>query len=452
MQLATRLCLLTTLGIGSSCNLYFTDKEPGDDDATSPQPKRVVADVLLSPVRDVDLLFVIDNSGSMREEQQSLAAWSEDSLFGVLKTQALEDFNLHVAVVSTDVGAGPYGIMGCEGNGDNGSMQTLPSSDGCPTPSGSYISNIAGPDGTRLANHDGTVSEAFACIAQLGVSGCGFEQTLEAMKRALDGSNPGNEGFLREDALLAVIIVSDEDDCSARNTFVFDSSGGYDDLLGPLSSFRCFEHGIVCEPDDPRTPEGKTGCRVREDSQYLASIAGYSDFLKGLKADPSLIVVGGITGPGDNFRVTLNSGGEPWLDSGCENNFSSATPAMRLAKFFSDFPARNTVASICNESLERPLSQVAHRISETANQTPCLFGEIADQDTEEAGLQMDCEASMILGDEVTELGLCGSDSPGPCYLLVADPDQCSTSPGTLAVRLSGAGQARAGAHLVVRCR
>jgi hypothetical protein len=452
MQLATRLCLLTTLGIGSGCHLYLTDKEPLDEDSESEQRKRVVADVLLSPIRDVDLLFVIDNSGSMLDEQQSLAAWAEDSLFGVLKTQALEDFNLHVAVISTDVGAGPSGIQGCSSNGDNGRMQNLSRGEPCPTPSDAYISNVAGPEGTRIKNHEGSVSEAFACIAQLGTTGCGFEQTLESMKRALDGSNSNNAGFLRDDALLAVIIVSDEDDCSAQDTFVFDSSFGFDELLGPLASFRCFEHGVICDPDDPRTPGTQTACRSREHSQYMAPIAGYSDFLKGLKADPSLIVVGGITGPSASVRVTLGDDGDPGLDTVCESSITTAAPAVRLDNFFAEFPARNTVASICNESLERPLSQVAHRISETANQVPCLVGEIQDQDAEAPGLQRDCEASIVLGDVVTELGLCGSDSPEPCYLLVADPDQCSTSPSTLAVRLENAPQPQAGAHLVVRCR
>ncbi len=460
MQLSTPLCLFITLGFGSSCHLYLTEKEPAEEQSAEEQPaegegdqsKRVVADVFLSPVRDVDLLFVIDNSGSMREEQVSLAAWAEDSLFGVLKTQAFEDFNLHVAVVSTDVGAGPYGIQGCSNNGDNGRMQSFAGSGECPTPSDAYISNVAGPDGTRLKNHEGSVSEAFACIAQLGTTGCGFEQTLESMKRALDGTNSSNAGFLRDDALLAVIIVSDEDDCSADDPFIYDSSSDFEDLLGPLSSFRCFEHGVICDPDDPRTPGPKEACRVREDSQYMASIAGYSDFLKGLKADPSLIVVGGITGPSGNERVTLNSSGEPWLDIACESSFASAAPAVRLDNFFSKFPARNTVASICNNSLERPLSQVAHRISATANQSPCLIGEILDQDDEALGLQTECEAALVLGDEITELALCGGDSPEPCYLLESDPELCSTTDSGLAARLLQGPSPVPGAHLVVRCR
>ena len=57
--------------------------------------------------------------------------------------------------------------------------------------------------------------------------------------------------------------------------------------LGPRTSFRCFEFGTVCDPDaDPRASGTRTGCRSREDSPYLASVASYTAFLRGLKADP----------------------------------------------------------------------------------------------------------------------------------------------------------------------
>ena len=43
-------------------------------------------------------------------------------------------------------------------------------------------------------------------LASVGASGCGFEQHLEAVHRAL-ADNPANAGFLRDDANLAVILV-----------------------------------------------------------------------------------------------------------------------------------------------------------------------------------------------------------------------------------------------------
>ena len=44
--------------------------------------------------------------------------------------------------------------------------------------------------------------------------GCGIEGTLEVLRRALDGRHPENAGFLRDDALLLVVFVTNEDDNS----------------------------------------------------------------------------------------------------------------------------------------------------------------------------------------------------------------------------------------------
>ena len=65
---------------------------------------------------------------------------------------------------------------------------------------------------------------AFGCIAAVGSAGCGFEAPLEAVYRVL--TTPAiNPGFLRDDALLVVILMTDEDDCSAPpDTTLFDPS------------------------------------------------------------------------------------------------------------------------------------------------------------------------------------------------------------------------------------
>jgi hypothetical protein len=176
---------------------------------------------------ELDLLFVIDNSGTMREEQLWLAQNSSRFL-SVFESLEGGVPSLHVGVVSTDLGAEPYNVPNCAGNGDNGVLQSAPQGD-CAGPEGAFIQDIINPDGTRTRNYTGTLSETFACISQLGVNGCGFEQQLESMRRALDGRN---EGFLRPDASLGVIFLTDEDDCSAFDTAMYDP---LDPALGPLS-------------------------------------------------------------------------------------------------------------------------------------------------------------------------------------------------------------------------
>ena len=64
-------------------------------------------------------------------------------------------------------------------------------------------------------------------VALVGDNGCAIQGPLEAMKRALSaGRNPG---FLRPGALLGVLIVTDEDDCSAIDGGAI-SQGEYESL------------------------------------------------------------------------------------------------------------------------------------------------------------------------------------------------------------------------------
>ena len=99
----------------------------GEDPDPDPDEEfTVVLDLLPEAVVDVDLLFVMDNSGSMAEEQASIAAWAEESLFGVLELDPETPLNLHIGIVSTDMGSGPFNISGCVSRGDEGEMQNTP--------------------------------------------------------------------------------------------------------------------------------------------------------------------------------------------------------------------------------------------------------------------------------------------------------------------------------------
>src|SRR5688572_472844 len=227
------------------------------------QAKEQYHDIPVEVNRDIDILFVIDNSGSMAEEQASLAT-NFNRFVNVLENIEGGLPNIHLGVISSDLGAGPFNISDCDGNGDNGALQNAPRDGACSPPAGAFISDIANPDGSRTNNYTGTLAETFSCIAKLGIDGCGFEHHLESMKRALNGSQQKNNGFLREDAFLAVIFVADEDDCSAADTQVFDTSQtGVDDPLGPLSSFRCFEFGVECDVPNPRQVGPRQECHPR---------------------------------------------------------------------------------------------------------------------------------------------------------------------------------------------
>ena len=127
----------------------------------------------------VDVLFVVDNSGSMEQEQAKLAANFETFIQYFLNL----DLDFQLAIVTTDT----------ENPNESGKFQGTPA--------------ILKPTTTNLAG-------AFAANANVGTAGSGVERGLEAARMALSEPNltGANAGFLREDALLAIIIVSDEED------------------------------------------------------------------------------------------------------------------------------------------------------------------------------------------------------------------------------------------------
>lgn len=412
----------------------------------------------LAPIDDVDILFVIDNSGSMAEEQYSLVTNFQRFV------QMLESSGhlpgLHIGVISTDVGAGPFNISGCSGNGDNGVLQSAPRS-ACEPPLGAFISDVPDGVGGRVTNYSGTLADVFACIASLGIDGCGFEQPLESLRRALNDSNPSNAGFLRPAAALAVVILSDEDDCSTADTSMFDTSqNSVSDPLGPLASFRCFEFGVVCQPDIPRTPGPRSNCVPRDDSAYMYKVDDYVNFVKGLKPDPSMVMVAGIIGNPTPVTVGLNDQDEPKLESSCVSAAGEAVPAVRIAHFLAQFPERNAVTTICSEDLSDALDLIGGVLAEGIG-GPCLFGTPRDVDAATAGLQTDCVvadvASFGAPDEtvVQAIPACAGTAPPapvPCWHLEEDAAEC---PGTahhlLAVVERGGGSAPPGTLPVIRC-
>ena len=135
-----------------------------------------------APNNDVDILWVVDNSSSMGEEQATLA-FGFSSFVGQLE-QSGTDF--HIGVISTSF---DYA---------NPDRATL----------------IGDPP--YLTVEDDYLGE-FVERAQVGIDGEDKEKGLEAaawaLSPAMTTSGP-NAGFLRPSAQLLVVFVSDEEDCS----------------------------------------------------------------------------------------------------------------------------------------------------------------------------------------------------------------------------------------------
>ncbi|HTL38405.1 MAG TPA: hypothetical protein VL326_34985, partial [Kofleriaceae bacterium] len=158
----------------------------GDWAAAAPEDEppmhsqRTVAQVLPTPSNAVDILFVIDDSLSMKDEQEQLGIWANE-MFDVMKLDG-ELPDLHIAVTSSSVPIA--GLDQCKSGGG------LLTGSAVLKDGERVIKDAAGPEG-RVVNYTGTLLETFAKMARVGDGGCGFEQPFEATRRALSAYAAG---------------------------------------------------------------------------------------------------------------------------------------------------------------------------------------------------------------------------------------------------------------------
>lgn len=398
------------------------DEMPAGDPVRAVEERK---DIPVRPDTRIDLLFVVDDSSSMADEQASLAA-NVRRFATVLENVEGGLPDLHIGVVTTDLGGGGHPIAGCEGDGRDGALVRGDLVDGA------FLEDVfdgEAPD-RRRHNYDGSLADALASMADVGAEGCELAQPLEAMRRALD-DHPANAGFLRDDAFLMVVFLTDEDDCSVR-------PGGEAHLArGGSVSFRCVEEGIVCEDGPMRQAGEREGCRARGEPSHLERVQPYVDFLKGLTDDPGQVIVATATGPLQPVIVDEVLTGDVAYDlalaPSCDGDAARATPAFRLSSFADAFPQRSTRTSICNEDLSDLLVLIAERLAVVLG-NPCIEGALADHDPDVPGIQPECVVSDVhrLGQDgqgETLVPSCDADFQVPCYLWIDDPEQCDTATG-----------------------
>jgi hypothetical protein len=364
----------------------------GSVDAGPESGAKITFEVPATPARDLDLLFVIDNSASMFSLQAKLVA-SFPTFVNVLRNLPGGLPDLHLAVISSDLGAGAYDaadIPGCRHHGDQGIMQSAPRGTTCATGSLNGGQHFI-VDGKGEKNYAGTLEDTFACIAALGDQGCGFEHQLGSLLRALgaDGNGgppPENYGFNRPNAILAITILTNEDDCSAPiESTLFDPSSRYiSDPLGPVSSFRCNEYGHLCNGQRPprnASVELSGTCTSAEDGKLLR-VADVAKALKALKPgalDDVLLSV--IAGPPTPYSVRLgppvladDASLWPSIDHSCTaTDDSFADPGVRMKELADAFGGNGVFQSICGASLAPASQRIAEEIGKKMA-LPCLTG------------------------------------------------------------------------------
>lgn len=323
---------------------------------------------------ELDVLLAVDSSGSMTEEQAALVA-ELPRLARVLATgdiddDGIQDFpaaaSIHWGNITTDLGAGSYVVPTCSGAGDDAAVRASgntsdPSCDASYAGVLQYNAGDAGADAEVFA-HD------VACVATVGSAGCGFEQPLEASLRALtlsSSSTPffggglgqgdtANAGLLREDSVLAVINLTDEDDGSAISDELFNpESAVYDGNL----NMRNYSHPEALQPVS-RYADGLASLRADAGRLVFANIAGVPEDL--VAADYATILA--------DPRMAYTPGSEGlMLVPACETaTGGSAFPARRLVETAAALDAHGAstvVQSICGDNLDAAVNAVLAKIA-----------------------------------------------------------------------------------------
>lgn len=437
----------------------------------APAPQQIFNDVFQQSVnKKLDIVFMIDDSSSMELLQKKLT-----NQFPVFMNEIKKIMpDVHIGVVSSSMGAGrnqgiahctltqgPSGTQLGTGN-DQGIFHTKALGATCDkamlNPGQHFIISSNGQ-----TNFTGDISDVFSCIAALGQDGCGFEHQFESVLRALgaDGADapPENANFLREDAYLAIVLITNEDDCSAPpQSDLFDATTGtLSDPLGPLQSYRCNQYGHLCNgqqpPRTPAMPMTLDNCASAEDGRLLR-VKDVVAAMKGLKKDPTKVLVAAIAGDPTPYVVdTYNNdqtGGENWpeVQHSChEDDGTYGDPAVRIKQWVDGFGANGVFMTICNKDFSEALSVIGKKIGQKIG-APCVNGVVLDTEggTWKSGdpNPPDCavvDHKAITGGGVsnTPLAHCDNNTPGAteCWTL---EDGGTTCPGAHIVAFNRPGQ------------
>jgi hypothetical protein len=158
----------------------------------------------------IDLLFVVDNSRSMREESQALINAMPGLATEIGRRAGID---VHVGVTTTGMSPTndppPPGFEACAGGANGGEAGRLFPVDG----SVQRILTQATPN----------LGSALQSIARVGQCSLTQPRGLEAMRAAYTGvlRTGANAGFARDDAGLVVVFVSDQDDHSGGDIMEF---------------------------------------------------------------------------------------------------------------------------------------------------------------------------------------------------------------------------------------
>lgn len=316
-----KLSLVTAVGLAGLLVIACgsSPSRDGFDDSASPtEPGAQGAPVGSGPIggavagenpsadecQKMDIVFVVDDSGSMDQEQSNLAANFPkfSSVLDAFKTKSGAKLDYRVAVITTGrdvkytIEVPGFPSIPQSEKGDNGAFRN---------------SAACGSSKRWVDRADPDATSRFACLAKVGISGPSVEMPLYALELALNDrvTDGTNAGFRRDDALLAFIILTDEDDCSRTdNNFVYEGDGHCDTMKGakPLADFVTMLDNAAKGPGRWATAviAGDKSCKSSfgdaMDARRLKSFVG----LAGKNGSFSSICDGDLTG---GLQAALNT-------------------------------------------------------------------------------------------------------------------------------------------------
>ena len=497
-SLIARLSLLTATTVALPTLLACLDHplKRVEYDATQEDMEGIQIEVN----KDVDILFVVDNSGSMGEEQANLSE-NFGRFVSVLEADDVKA-NYRLGITTTDdsnywckgagvsdAESGQFVLSSCRSrlgdfyfSGDDtdaeaactdfcelDSIEIQPTvTDDDPNPSvRPWLENIEGatnlPDGV-------TTTQALQCFGPQGINGCGFESHLESMWKSLRlarMSGQNQSGFLRDNAILSIVFVTDEADCSfnreQQNT-VFGEEGVGNQVFWSLpdvqqspTSAVCWSAGVSCDFNLDSDQCSSINLDVdgnetsNDEAAALYPLSKYTTFVADIEADKKVrnpgqeVIVSAIAGVPENYpdiqQLSYAEGPDAnnpdsfqarfGIGQGCSSAVAEAVPPVRLREFAEEFLVGdddNNLFSVCSTDYGPALGAIAESIRDQLKPA-CMPACVADTDAVGEGLQPGCtltqtsnDGSGTIDENIPECGADGSVPEGSnvCFVNLVD--------------------------------
>lgn len=406
------------------------------------------------PPRGVDILFVVDNSRTMGAVQGRLA----EALRAIAPVLESTTHDFRLALTTTDHGnpwctgaspeLGASSVRSCREHLDDFVVpdagpsepavdaSVLACLDVCPLetidvlPTSTALDEVprARPWIERSAGvlnvaAGGPLSDVLACAVPPGIDGCAWEQPLESMYAALQRMREPSEdeyGFVRDDAALVVMLVSDEADCSYApgGESIFLPEGERTFWTNPEepvpTAAVCWNAGVTCSGGDEQAwgncaaqNKDTAGNQTTGDAAVLHPLQRYSDVLADVVSAKSaylpdsavqFAVLGGIPVDAPPVYPKVGDVVQFGVGPGCEANSVSAVPTARMLALAFEPPSGvvGHLDSVCAADYAAALQPITDVLT-TQVGPRCYPACVADLDPDTDGLQPVCTVTEELG-------------------------------------------------------